>query len=228
MRNASLIYMWFAQCSDGKALSQFNFNTGEETLFKDLDQTKIVKFGLCPVSRELAVKINQLQGWEAIKSKLTLPYFLMKLQPNQRLIYVRQNFMRQFSYKICIKCGYKWMYMPQLKEGMSEVGLYMHQNSTIQMQDGQPNKLPMCPKCGAFNRIVCECGGLINKMKDTNDNFYYECPKCKKQHSRVIIFVDGTQAEVKYLLGYQMTVNNQNIKHIMCIDEKGEIELSGD
>jgi hypothetical protein len=228
MRNASLVYMWIAQYCDGQVVSQFDFNTGEETLFKNLDQTKIVNFGLCPISQALVIKVNQLQGWEAIKSKLTLPYFLMKLQPDQRLIYVRRNFIREFSYKICTKCEYKWMFMPNHKEEMSEVGLQMHQNSTTQMQDGKPYQLVVCPKCGAFNRIVCECGGLINKMKNAKDEFYYECPKCKKQHPRLIIFADGTQAEVKYLLGYQMTINKQNVKHIMYIDERGEIELSGD
>jgi hypothetical protein len=225
MRNAPLVYMWIAQYIDGTIVPQFDFETGEESLFKNLDQTKIDKFSLFPISQTLFPKINQKQGWDATVSKTTLPYFILKLQPNQRLIYIRRNFIREFSYKICTKCGYKWMYMPNHKEEMSEVKLRMHQNSVTQMENGQPVQIPSCPKCGAFNKIICDCGGLINKMQNASKVFYYECPVCKRQHPRVIISTDGTQAEVKYLLGYQITIDNQNTKHIMYINENGEIEL---
>lgn len=223
MNNASIVYMWCAHYSDGQVYPQFDFESGKENVFASIDQTKLIKFGLYPISKTLADKIsNQL-----VISK-QLPYIVLKLQPHQRLIFVRRNYMRHFGYQICSKCGYKWQWIPDLKEEVGEAKLMIHNNYVTQIYESKCYPLPQCPKCQSFNAILCpDCNTLINEMaRPVTNEHYFECPKCKKEHPRHIINADGTNQEIMYLLGYQMTVDDKNYKYIMFINENGEIELT--
>ena len=225
MNNAPLVYFWVAYYNDNQVYPQFDLNSGKENSFASIDQTKLVKFGLYPISKILADKINI--GIKMVISK-PLPYIVMKLKPEQRLIYVRRNYMRNFGYQICTKCNYKWQWMPNIKEEIGEAGLPIHNNYTTQIQESKCYPLPVCPKCGSFNAILCpDCNTLINEYKrKDSEAHYFECPKCKKEHLRYIINADGTNHEIIYLLGYQMTVEGKNYKSIMFINENGEIELT--
>ena len=216
--------MWVAHYNDKQVYPQFDFESGKENTFASIDQTKLVKFGLYPISKTLENKI----GKTSVVSR-TLPYIVLKLQPHQRLIFVRRNYMRRFGYQECGLCDYKWQWIPDLKEEIGESGLMIHNNHTIQTYENKLYPLAICPKCKTFNAIICpDCGTLINEMEGKVNKLphYFECPKCKKEHPRHISNLDGTNQEVLYLLGYQMTVDNKNFKYIMFINESGEIELT--
>jgi hypothetical protein len=53
-----LKYFWIAEYNDGNALPQFDPETGIENLFKNIDQTKLIRFGLYPFTMELSKKVN--------------------------------------------------------------------------------------------------------------------------------------------------------------------------
>jgi hypothetical protein len=224
MNNAPIVYMWVAHYNDKQIYPQFDFETGKENTFVSIDQTKLIKFGLYPISKTLENKIGDIKR---VTSKV-LPYIVLKLNPNQRLIFVRRNYMRRFGYQVCKKCGYKWQWIPDLKEEIGESGLMIHNNHTIQTYENKLYPLAVCPECKTFNAMLCpDCNTLINEYKrPDSEAHYFECPKCKKEHPRFITNFDGVNQEILYLLGYQMTVDNKNFKHIMFINENGEIELT--
>ena len=83
-----LAFFCIAFYKDGIILSKFGLETGKERLFKDIDQSKLEKFGWFPFSEELAEKIKTKTG-QIVKHNL--PYFVLKSEPEQRLIAVRRN-----------------------------------------------------------------------------------------------------------------------------------------
>jgi DNA-directed RNA polymerase subunit M/transcription elongation factor TFIIS len=232
-----LVYFWIAFYNDGSCLPQFDFETGKTNDFKDVDQYKLVKFGLFPFPKDLSEKANKNSGFEISKVCNNLPYFLQILQRPRRLIYTRRNFIHQFSYQHCMKCGYTYQWMPNHVEMVGEVGLPIHQNYIMEYLESQGKTfpLPQCPKCKSINHIVCpDCKVLINELKTSPDDKTprkFECPKCKREYPRYIITRDSEIRKTIYLLGYQETTENisgkdVNKKFILFINEDGTIEMS--
>jgi len=85
---AKLKYFWIAEYKDGTALPQFDLETGKENLFKDIDQSKIVRFGLYPFTLELSKKIDcgDLNPF--------LPKFVINLSKEDKLFFVRRNYIK--------------------------------------------------------------------------------------------------------------------------------------
>ena len=52
-----LKYFWIAEYKDS-ALPQFDPETGKENLFKEIDQSKLIRFGLYPFSIKLWNKVE--------------------------------------------------------------------------------------------------------------------------------------------------------------------------
>lgn len=67
-----LDFFWVAEYKDGTYL--FQFEKGKENLFKDIDQKKLKKFWLLPTREGLSI-------------------YCLHLQPWQRLIFVRRNYL---------------------------------------------------------------------------------------------------------------------------------------
>lgn len=227
MGNIPLIYMWIAFYDNRQVLPQFDFETGIENPYVSIDQTKLIKFGLFPINKDFSDKINNVAGRQIVESK-NVPIHILKLDKNQRLIYVRRNYIRKFTFQICTKCGYQWQWMPNHKEGIGDAGLPIHTDYELQIWQSKTYPCAKCPKCGTINSIVCpDCKIIINEMKrkDSNEH-YYECPKCKKEYPRYIRLLESGNNDIIYLLGYQITEDNKNFKYIMFIDNNGEIEIS--
>jgi hypothetical protein len=53
MSQATLAMFWIAEYSDGMALPQFDPSTGAENLFKEIDFTKLCRFGWYPFTENL-------------------------------------------------------------------------------------------------------------------------------------------------------------------------------
>jgi predicted RNA-binding Zn-ribbon protein involved in translation (DUF1610 family) len=226
-----LVYFWVAFYKDGTCLLQFDVKTGKGNSFVDIDQNKLDKFGLFPFTTELAFNANRIKGFIVAREVENLSYHIMKLQENQRLIFIRRNKIHVFTFYHCEKCGYNWQWMEGHKEGeTTEVGLLIHSNRVEQEFKGKKFPLAQCPKCGAFNAIMCpDCGTLINEMEkpDTKEH-YFMCPKCNKEHPRHLKMLEDQLRTMVYILGYQTTVDGKNIKHLMFIDEDGTLELKGE
>lgn len=224
-----MVFFWLAIYKDGTSLPQFDFETGILHEFKEIEQDRLDKFGLVPFNVSLAIKACKAAGFRIAIVREGLPFLILKLVKDQRLIYYRRGYIHQFDIDHCEKCNYKWQWMATHKEGeISEVGLPIHPQYVLQEFQGKKFPLVQCPKCGSYNAILCpDCGTLINEMerKDTKEH-YFMCPKCKKEFQRHIKLLHDTMRKTIYLLGHQTTVDGKNIKNIMFINENGIIELS--
>lgn len=228
----SLVYFWIAFYKDGSCLPQFDVNTGRENKFTDIEQDNLDKFGLFPFNTSLAVNANMAAGFIVAKEVENLPYFLMPLKENQRLISVRRNYIHVYSYQHCDKCGYEWQWMDGHKKGqVGRVKLVIHNDNVVQEWKGKKYGLAVCPKCGSYNAIICpDCKDtLINELERADSKeHYFKCPKCNKDFPRYVQTLEDTMRMLVYLLGYQTTIEGKNIKHIMFINEDGTVELSDD
>lgn len=58
MTSPTLYLFWIAEYQDGTALPQFDPDTGEENLFSEVDQSRLVRFGWYSFPPELAKKVD--------------------------------------------------------------------------------------------------------------------------------------------------------------------------
>lgn len=226
------VYFWIAFYRDGTSLPQFDFETGTFHEFNEIEQNRLDRFGLIPFNPPLAIKACMAAGYRIAEVKEGLPYFILKLQKDQRLIYYRRNFIHNFEFDYCETCGYKWVWMPTRKAGeITETDLPIHPNYILQTWKDKKFPCCQCPKCGTINAIVCpDCKDiLINELKKPNsEEHYFQCPKCKKEFPRHIKLLANSMRKSIYMIGHQITIDGKNKKQIMYISENGEFELSDD
>ena len=79
-----LVYFWIAEYSGGSAFPQFDPETGEENLFRDVDQSKLKRFGWYPFTPGLAKKIYEAEGILVIPT-CNRPY-VIEIQNGQKLV----------------------------------------------------------------------------------------------------------------------------------------------
>jgi len=223
-------FMWIVFFNDGSCLPQFDLETGEQHSFKLVQEAeldgKLTKFGLFPVTFELSKKIGPQYYFDG-----KLSHFILKLGPNQRLIGgIRREAQRFFSYSHCLKCGFKWQWMPNHKDQeIGEAGLPIYGNEESYYSVMQPNGKAalevICPKCGARNDLKCpKCDKWWNKI---DEKYTLQCPECKAIKEKRIQPSDDHTIENIFLLGWQETLpDNTNKKMIMFINTKGEFEIS--
>jgi len=62
--SAPLVYMWIATFEDGRCIPQFDFETGEENLYKAVKEypSRLKKVGFYPIPPELAGKVKTAQA----------------------------------------------------------------------------------------------------------------------------------------------------------------------
>ncbi len=224
-----MVYFWIAFYSDNTCLPQFDFETGVMNPFKSIDQTKLEKFGLFPLNEALATKVNAVNP-NAVMVRPNLPYFMMVLAKDQRLIYVRRNYIHTFSYLRCLKCGYEYQWMPTKTVQESEFGMMMHPDHIVQRYQGKDRPIPKCPKCGSFLPILCpDCCSLVARFKRDNSNeTFMKCEHCGKEYLKVLEERENCVRRMIYLLGWQKTEGGLNTKHIMFINEDGSFEINED
>lgn len=85
----TLKYFWIAEYSDKTAFPQFDPETGNENLFKDIDQSRLVRFGLYPFSDELSKKVA------CGISNPFLPKFVINLNNTDKLFFKRRNYIER-------------------------------------------------------------------------------------------------------------------------------------
>jgi len=207
MTQNTLVYHWIAQYSDGMSLPQYDPNTFRENAFGDIDLNKVIKFGLYPFSKNLAIGVRRTG--QSVVSVPILPIYEVNLDKNKRLIHYRDVYISQESYHLCNKCNKEFTY-----------------DTTIQKIDSKYSS-PICPNCGAHDLFVCKnkaCGKVHKRFEDAKFGMC-ECGShlkririTSKQHFREMRWVD-------YYLGSQTTVNGTNIKFLMKISEKGDCEI---
>ena len=224
-----LVYFWVAIYRDGTCLPQFDFENGKENAFKDIDQTKLEKFGLFPFNDDLASKANTYAKM-TIATQRSLPYFVLKLEEGQRLINIRRNFLHMFSFYSCDKCGYVWQAMKGYSAGtIGDAGLPIHGDTII--EEESKRETVKCPKCGAYNATQCpDCKSRLEVQKPPEGyvGIYRICPKCKRDFPWFIKMGEDSKHLTSYIVGYQTTVDGKNAKQLMFIKEDGTINLKNE
>ena len=87
-----LVFFWIAEYEDGKALPQFDPETGEENKFALTDKGKLKKFGWHPFTPELAEKIYKRSGLIVIPTNN--PSYVINLKKGDKLIAKRENIIK--------------------------------------------------------------------------------------------------------------------------------------
>jgi hypothetical protein len=238
-----ICFMWIAFYDDGTCLPEFDIDDseghelGREHHFKEIDQNKLIKFGLFPIPEAIAEKAGK-----EYYSDLTLPKFILNFQPDQRLIggIIRES-QTEYGYSKCLKCGFEWQWMPNNSMGLSDgeigyAGLPIYGEKYSYQLDGRCEVI--CPNCGVRNELECsDCHHSWNKV-ETEDSrglpekdrkYRIECPLCKKERIQNILYLIGHFFKEVYLLGWQKTLpDGSNKKFIMYIYNDGTFELSDD
>lgn len=223
---SNIPYFWVAFYKDGSIFPQYDFDTGQAHLFKEIDQSKLEKFGWFPFTEDLAKKV----GDPRIIVNTKLPYFVIRLKEGQRLIALRREYQHFYNYEICTNCGFTWQWMPNQPDGsIGSVGLPRYGSEKYfysESLNGKPIFELICPKCGVKNLLKCpKCNEWWNK---TQQRDVLECPKCGMRYEKTIRRFSGYKIENIFLLGWQETIENRNKKMIMFIHPDGTFELSED
>ncbi|MEA3281672.1 MAG: hypothetical protein U9Q68_03795 [Euryarchaeota archaeon] len=88
---APLRYYWLIEYADGRAIAQFDPETGEENLWKSVPKDDMIKASLAEFSTELSEKIIDGCGVHTIPSMM--PYiYSIDLEPGDNLILFRRNY----------------------------------------------------------------------------------------------------------------------------------------
>jgi len=103
----TLVYFWKAFYDDGTEFWQFDRLTGQENLFAEIDQSRLVKFGWFSFSKEFA-ELCRYQGHDVVAKPL--PSYVVHLRRNQRLIAVRRIFIHYMTSPVRI-VGQKIVYL---------------------------------------------------------------------------------------------------------------------
>ena len=182
------VLFWIAEYVDGSCLCQFDPDTGQEALFKHVDQTRLRSFGWYPVTRKLADLVKTPQ----LRVNPLLHTYRLELGPGQHLIAHKQQKIHCVSAQVCFNCGHIW----QFREKPGELN-YSYSDMKVEMTDkgGRRYVTPQCPKCSAYTHIVCEkCAISRSRYVDG-----YRCAECQTNlpdQTRAVDFEEQKQPNV--------------------------------
>lgn len=89
MNEPKLSFFWIAEYSNNQVLPQFDFKTGKENLFSEIDQNKLVKFGWYPFPLSLSKLVNG-----AIYNPI-LSNYILNIRPIDKLFACRRNYIQR-------------------------------------------------------------------------------------------------------------------------------------
>jgi len=200
-----LVYMWIAHYNDNTSLPQFDLYSFKENAFKDINEDKLIKFGLYPFPPTLANNLRK-NGYFAISIPF-LPTYEIEIKKPQRLIHYRETYLSEETYHVCKSCK---------KEFFTSIDHKMF---------GKKYKSPICPHCGAHDYFKCKsCGKIYQNIEDAPNNM---C-ECGHYLERKIITSTQYSREKRWIiyhLGTQETIKGINKKTIIRIQENGDCNI---
>jgi len=208
-KDGAWLWMWMAHYSDGTSLPQYDPYTLKTHTFREVNQDKLIKFGLYPFPPTLARRLVEEKGIN-VRSNIFLPRYEVNIKEGMRVIgALTTNFSRTTTYIICPSCNRKF------------------KSSQVKFSNiGGNVKTHICPECGAQSHWFCKKCGKIYKHINKTDN--WKCTKCgtRVAGNRVQFQTDSLEERWRiYKLGYQETIKGVNHKTIMEISENGDVEM---
>ena len=202
MTQNTLVYFWIAHYSDGTSLPQFNPIDYHEYSFNDIEQDKLVKFGLYPFSKDLAMGVRKTG--QSVVSIPILPIYEVNLNDDKRIIHYRDVFISQEEYHFCNNCRKEFKY---------------NKKNKIESKYSSP----ICPHCDSHDLFICKnCGHIHKRFEDAK---FGMCNKCGAHLKRKRITSGQHHREkrwIEYYLGTQQIVNGSNVKFLLKISENGD------
>jgi len=203
--NRPIIYHWISQYSDGTALPQYDPYNYTINKFDDIDQSKLIKFGIYPFTSELAEGMRK-NGVSCVAIPI-LPRIEINVDNHKRIIYYRDVFIRQETYHKCGECG---------KEFFAGKGIEFKSTKYSS---------PICPHCGAYDDMFCPKCDKSYLFEETTHDL---CPKCNGILSprKTTSSQYGREKRwTEYIIGYQFTTEGHNHKFLIRVDESGNSEV---
>jgi DNA-directed RNA polymerase subunit RPC12/RpoP len=209
-KDGSWLWMWIAHYDDGTSLPQYDPYTLETHIFDEVNQDKLIKFGLYPFPKSLATRLREEKGI-LVRSNVFLPKYEVNIDKGKRVIgALTTNFIKTIHYIYCPKCK-KWMNSRKFN--------YINIGGNV--------KTYRCSICGTQTYWKCKkCGKTYNHINETNN---WKCTNCdsKVSGNRVQFHKDSIIERWRiYKLGYQQTIKGINQKTIMEISENGDVDLT--
>ena len=221
------VLFWIAEYVDGSCLCQFDPDTGNEVLFKHVDQSRLRSFGWYPVTRKLADLVKTIQ----LRVNPLLHIYRLDLSPGQHLIAHKQQKIHTVAVHVCLNCGHIWQWRStpgELNYPYSDrhAVMYAHCDNpcppSIHDKNGHKYLAVQCPKCNAYTRIVCEKCGIPRSKYAKGDQFEFRCAECQAELPDQTRAVEFEERHTLYFLGYEQDER----RFIMKINENGDVEVS--
>jgi hypothetical protein len=205
MNQRPLVYYWKAHLSDGTILNQYNkYYKGRS--FYEIEQDKLIKFGLYPFDNELARKVTEV-GTEA-RAIPFLPTYEMEFSKDKKLISHREVYIQSEEYHICSACNKEFRLTTDISRTKSKYSS------------------PICPNCGEYDHFFCKKCDKRYTFEQTSHGL---CPSCKNHLERRKITSGQHTREkrwIDYVIGYQMNINGRNYQFKLVIDEYGNCTVT--
>ena len=207
------VFFWVAHYNDKTVLPQYDFESGTQNRFSDIDQSRLVGFGWYPFTAEFAEKLSAL-GLTVVPKDL--PTYELQLIGSQRLIGLMRQRIKVFTAFLCQECGNVFLAETEDRYHVDEI-----------IQNNKPVKYisPICPQCKRFDLYVCPDDRMPISKNDAGE-FY--CHLCNKFYPKKTLRFQDEIRDTFYLLGWQSTISGRNIKSILFIDECGNVVVSDD
>jgi hypothetical protein len=209
-KDGAWVYMWIAHYSDGTSLPQYDPYILSTHTFKEVNQDKLIKFGLYPFPLSLAKRLKEEKGLN-IKSNILLPKYEVDIDKNTRVIgALSTNYIQSTNYTYCPTCK-KWM----------------NKNKFRIIDIGGKVKTHICLVCDTQSYWECKyCNKIYKHIKESKG---WKCHYCDRKVTghRIQFYEDSVVERWRtYKLGYQKTINGINHKVIMEISENGNVLLT--
>ena len=183
--NRPLVYFWIAELKDGKAVAQFDPQSGTENRFALIDFPKLARFGWYPFTPKFAKHLYSQKGLIVIPT--ANPVYTVNLNKDVKLVASRENTIKIFWFYHCgnhvtpdrKECGHNWMFQANAPDPMIGLPYSLKANvEEFEVQDQSGKKKvqvinPICPKCGWHDHNGPDRHRKIRRYSDERRKIVY-------------------------------------------------------
>jgi hypothetical protein len=209
---------WIAYYADGTCLPQYDPESSQEHLWKEVDQSRITALAWHPFTEDLAKQLDARDVKVSVNPFMRT--YRVELQHGDTVILNREQKLNHIGLIVCLKCGYRWIFAAE-KPPFIE---YPWSSECRRMEDknGLKYASEICPQCGAFTEYICpDCKICRSKYREGED-FVHRCDQCGKSLPTMIGSDTIEERSTVYEIGRETLGGS---KHLIRVDEFGNVEV---